>query len=257
MNHSFATPSGARQLLALAAACLVAPTATAQSQSDTAIPSAQAVVDRHVAAIGGVAAVQRHRSLLRVGTLEVPSMGITGTYRLERVKPDGFRLAVEMASVGGRVSAFDGTTAWDEERGQRTVLTGAKATDRRRAADFLADLRLNRVEEYRGAVQRVEWQGTACWRLEARTAAGDTRVDFYSVATGLYHGSEETVQSVMGPMLRASVVVAYGTFDGVRLPVEIVQRLPQFDTIIKITETTWDTLERIGFFEGSGGTPHR
>ncbi len=224
----------------LAASLLAASSLPAQSPAPATPPSAQEIVARHAAAMGGAAAFERHSSLVRTGTLEIPAMGITGTYRLERARPATFRLAIDMATVGGRVSAFDGTIGWDEERGQRTELSGAKLDDRRRAADFLADLRLNRVAEYVAPAERVDWQGCACWRLRARTATGDDRLDFYSIESGLYHGSEETVQSVVGAIQRQTFVKAWGTFDGVKLPVELMQRLPQFDTITRITETRWD-----------------
>lgn len=224
----------------LALSLVTAAALPAQSAAPTSPPSAQEIVARHAAAMGGTAAFERHSSLIRTGTLEIPAMGITGTYRLERAKPSTFRLAIEMATVGGRVSGFDGTTGWDEERGQRTDLTGPKLDDRRRTADFLADLRLNRVVEYVAPAERVEWQGCDCWRLKARTAAGEDRLDFYAIASGLYFGSEETVQSVVGAIQRQTFIQEWGTFDGVKLPIELVQRLPQFDTITRITETRWD-----------------
>jgi hypothetical protein len=39
---------------------------------------------------------------------------------------------------------------------------------------------------------------------------------------------------------RVTIVQRYEEFDGVTLPTVIVQRLPQFETVIRITKTTFD-----------------
>lgn len=230
------TDRAAATALALAmAACLALPSwVTAQEQP----PTPAQVIARHATAMGA-GALAKQTALVRNGSMEVPSLGVSGTYRIERRRPDSFRLTTEMTGLGKRTTAFEGKEAWDEENGHRTPVDGAKLEDRRAVAAFMADARTERVHEYFGPVEPVEWQDCACWRVRARAASGQERTEYFARATGLFHGSVETVQSVMGAMERITVIKQYGEFAGVKLPVEILQRLPQFDTIIKLTETQW------------------
>ena len=108
----------------VAAAILIAPlTLTAQTPqapapetakpAQPALPSARSIIDRHVKEIGGRAAVLSHTSTRAIGTLTVPSAGMSGTIELFAAKPDKSVLKLSIAGVGEILEGFDGKTGWN------------------------------------------------------------------------------------------------------------------------------------------------
>ena len=67
-----------------------APKAPAQkaSPADEALPTARSIIDRHILAIGGRAAILARSSSHAVGTVSIPSAGMTGSVDLFTAKPD-------------------------------------------------------------------------------------------------------------------------------------------------------------------------
>ena len=102
------------------------------TQKSAATPSADQILDKYVAAIGGEAAWHKLNSRVSKGTIEIPAMSLSGTVESHEKAPNSMLVVV---NIGG--AAFqrgcDGTTAWadDPQNGLRTE-TGAEADDSKR-----------------------------------------------------------------------------------------------------------------------------
>lgn len=233
---------------------LLSAIATITTSLPSQSPTPAEVVARHVAASGGKEALARHASLSRQATMKIEAMGIEGTYRIERRQPSAYRQTTEMQPVGVQEQGFDGTRGWDVAGAAPPKwLTGTALEDRQRTADYFNELRTGFASRYDAAVTRGTWEGCDCWRLTRRTASGKTATDYYNATTGLYHGSAEEVQSAVGPLERITLVRSYGTYEGVTLPAVIVQRLPQFETVITFEQTTFGTIAEGAIKAPAGG----
>src|SRR5258708_37818751 len=90
--------------VATVAALLVAPLyaqapAPAKTETASELPDAREIINRHIKAIGGRAAILAHKSMHATGTLSVPASGITGPMELfGATNPD--RVIVKTPATG-------------------------------------------------------------------------------------------------------------------------------------------------------------
>jgi hypothetical protein len=144
------------------------------------------ILESYARAIGGRQAWEKFTSQVLMGTIEVPSMGLTGTILIHEKAPNKFMSAV---IVNGAVfrQGFDGTVGWtdDPKNGLRDQ-TGAELAESKRGADFLHAFRMGR------AYARIEVTGAEkigdrdTWIVEATAPEGGEPTKMYfDTQTGL------------------------------------------------------------------------
>lgn len=100
------------------------------------LPTVDQILDRYVKAVGGRDAWQKFTSRTIMGTIEVPSMGLSGTVLIHEKAPNRVLLAVIINGAAFR-QGFDGNAGWtdDPKNGLRDQ-SGAELAEARRQADF-------------------------------------------------------------------------------------------------------------------------
>jgi zinc protease len=100
------------------------------------LPTVDQVLNRYVKAVGGRDAWQKFTSRTILGTIEVPSMDLSGTVLIHEKAPNRVLLAVIINGAAFR-QGFDGTAGWtdDPKNGLRDQ-SGAELAEARRQADF-------------------------------------------------------------------------------------------------------------------------
>jgi len=76
------------------------------------LPVPQAIVARHVEAIGGHAALLKHQSYHLSGEFELPAQKVSGSLEIFGKAPHKFWLKVEIPGAGKYLRATDGRTMW-------------------------------------------------------------------------------------------------------------------------------------------------
>lgn len=94
-----------KQAPAKTTATATTPTAT------TAAPSADAIVDKYVQALGGKAAIEKITSTSAKGTFDLPAMGVSGTVEMYRKAPNKEYLIVSISGFGDVKRGYDGANA--------------------------------------------------------------------------------------------------------------------------------------------------
>jgi hypothetical protein len=99
-------------------------------------PTVDQIVSHYQAAVGGRAAWQKLKSRSSMGTVEVPSMNLSGTVVIHEKAPDKMLTIIIIAGSAFR-QGFDGTIGWaqDPQDGLREQ-TGAELAEARRQSDF-------------------------------------------------------------------------------------------------------------------------
>lgn len=110
-----------------------------------ATPTAEQILDRYVKAIGGREAWQKFTSRVTMGTIEVPSMNLSGMVMIHEKAPDRL-LAVVVINGASFRQGFDGTLGWtdDPQDGLREE-SGAELAETKRDADFFHPVDLHRL----------------------------------------------------------------------------------------------------------------
>lgn len=230
-----------RTLTALAFATLLSSVASGQ-----ALPDGKEVIAKHIAAMGGRDAMNKHTSLHMAGTFSMAAMGIEGALKLYRAKPAMYLQQITLGSFGEMMSGFDGTTAWSiNPMAGASVLSGSQASQVKQQADFFSDF--PDVAKYT-SVETVgveEFEGRKCYKVKLVRADGTGEaMQFFDAETGLAAGMVMSVENpAMGKVDITTVLSDYKDQGGVKLPGKMTQRTPQGDVVFTFTAFEWDNVD--------------
>ncbi len=176
--------------------------AAAKPATEAATPTADQILDRYVKAIGGREAWRKFTSRVTMGTIEVPSMNLSGTVLIHEKAPDRLLAAVIINGASFR-QGFDGTLGWtdDPQDGLREQ-SGAELAEARRDADFYHPLDLRRLYT-KFTISGTEKIGDRdTYILEATVPEGseptkmyfDTQTGLLLRAVSQHHGTDGVTQ---------------------------------------------------------------
>lgn len=134
-------------LLLLLCGLLLGACKSSESATEAMAPKSaeQELLDRHVAAMGGLEAIQSIESLQITGEVYMPAVGMTMPLTITQKRPMKVHVRVDVAAMGVEViNAYDGETAWEVNpmQGGTRKVTGEQARNFKEQADmdgFLID----------------------------------------------------------------------------------------------------------------------
>lgn len=230
---------------ALAQATAVPPPATQTQPADTAaLPLAQSIVDKHIAAIGGRKALQTHSSVHVKGTMAMPAAGITGTMEMYAARPNMQLTKMTLAGVGDLADGFDGKTAWTvSPMTGPMIATGEELEQKAFNANF--DRALGMAEQYESmnTTEKTTFDGRPVYKLELKRKGGATDIEFYDVETGLKAGSIVEVKSQMGTVTATSTISDYKKFGDMLQPTVVKQVASGAQVVLTVTEMEYDKVD--------------
>jgi hypothetical protein len=229
-------------ILALAAA------PPARAQDAATLPSGREVVDRYVEAIGGKAAVTKHKTTRVEGTFSVPAQGLNGTLEVLSAAPDRFLLRVTLPGVGQIANGFDGTVGWlvDPMMGPM-LLQGAALAEMKADADYYGALHDDGTYRSLETVERTVFEGTPVYKVRVERRSGGEDFEFYDIASGLLAGSTGKRTLPMGTFDVTTVLSDYKDFGGLRLATRSRQRMMGIEQVMTIGSVEFDTVDATTF----------
>lgn len=210
--------------------------ASAASSSTAALPSADQILDKYVAAIGGEAAWRKLNSRVSKGTIDIPAANLSGTVEVHEKAPD-FSLAVVSLSGMTFQRGFDGAAGWssDPQNGLRT-LSGEEGEDSKRQADFYHQLNMRKNYSKWKVLSEEKIGDHDAYELEATSTSGDVDKMYFDAKSGLLLRAITTVHSPQGDQVIQSDLSDYRDTDGIKLPFSVHQTSVQAEYTITFTE---------------------
>ena len=192
--------------------------APAQVPAATTLPTAQAVVARHVEASGGRAAVEALPARWERGRIEIPAQGINITFEMF-LSGNRMLMNSEMPGLGTIRTGFDGETGWAINPAMGPmVLDGNQLQQARQSADPLSILHPERYVASMQTVEETDFAGARCYRVRVTTPWGESYDEFFNRDTGLLQGTVRRQASPQGEIELTSRIAEYHTVAGVRMP---------------------------------------
>jgi hypothetical protein len=223
------------------------PSAVAKPQAE--LPSARAVIDRHIKAIGGRDAVMSHTSQHATGTFSVPAQGLVGTIEIfGAANPNRAALKVNVPGLGDIASGFDGSHGWSLSPLLGPMLQVGKELDQAKFdADFYGDLR--DAGRYRSmkTVEKTTFDKRDCYKVSLVREDGSEDFDFYDVSTGLRAGSTNTRETPMGSVKTTSIEADYRKFGNVLFATTVVQEIMGVEQKITLATVEFDKVPPTAF----------
>ena len=189
-----------------------------------ALPSARTIVDRHIKAIGGRAAILAHKSMHTTGTMSMAGSGISGPVEVYGQAPNRVLMKASISGIGEITEGFDGTHGWSINPLTGPLLkTGKELEQTKIDADFYGELRDPKKYTLR-TVGKETFDGRECYKISVKRSDGSEDFDFYDVATGLRAGSINTRETQMGTMTVTNTEGAYKKFGKLTQATVITQK---------------------------------
>jgi len=208
------------------------------------LPSAQSLIDRHIQATGGADALKSRKSSHAVGTVTVPSQGMTGTVEIFAMRPNKMLVKQEIKGIGSGAEGFDGTTAWASSPMTGPMLvTGPELEQKKLDYDF--DAMLNPLARYSAmkTLEKTTFDGRDVYKVSLTRKEGGEDIDFYDANTGLKAGSITTRKGPMGEMTVTSTTTDYKKFGSVLVPTTLKQSVTGIDIVMTFTTFEFDTVD--------------
>jgi photosynthetic reaction center cytochrome c subunit len=201
-----------------------------------ATPSADQILDKYVAAIGGEAAWHKLNSRIAKGTIEIPAMSLSGTVESHEKAPSSMLVVVNLGGAAFQ-RGCDGTTAWsdDPQNGLRTE-TGAEADDSKRQSDFYHQVNMRKYYSKWNLTGMEKIGDHDAYAVEAASSAGDVDKLYFDTQSGLLVRAITTIHTPQGAMVIQSDLSDYRDTDGIKLPFTVHQSSAQSDYTLKFTE---------------------
>lgn len=219
--------------------------AAADPIAQQALPSAEAVVARHIAAIGGREAVLAHTSTRVVGTLAVPSSGVTGSFEAFGAKPDKVFMKMTLGGIGDSLEGFDGRVAWTTSPLTGPMLVQGKEFEQKKFdADYYGELRP--AERYKSmkTLEKTTWEGRPSYKVSLTRHDGSEEIEYYDVETGFRTGKVVTREMMMmGAVPVTSVESDYRKFGDVLHAATVKQTAMGAQIIMTITSVEYDKVD--------------
>jgi hypothetical protein len=207
------------------------------------LPSARSIIDRHIKATGGRAAILAHKSTHATGTFSMPATGISGTLDIYGAAPDKSLVKINLGGVGDLVEGFDGTHGWMLQPMTGPMLKdGKELAEKKFDADFYSDLHESDRYASMKTLEKTTFEGRPCYKVSLVRREGGEDVEYYDVETGLKAGASLTRESSMGSVSATQILSDYKSFGGTLLPTTMKQTAMGVEQVMKITSVEFDNV---------------
>ena len=214
------------------------------SSASEALPAARAIIDRHVEAIGGRAAVLGHSSSHARGTLTIPANGMGGSLEMYGAKPNRSLLRITIAGIGDVLEGFDGKTGWSLSPMTGPMLSEGRTLEEKTFdSDFYNELRESSRYESITTVEKTTFDGRLCYKVSLKRKGGGEDIEFYDVATGLKAGSTATRETPMGPITSSQTLGDYKKFGDLLQPTLMKISAMGVEQVFTITSVEYDKVD--------------
>jgi hypothetical protein len=178
------------------------------------LPSVDAVLEKYVKAIGGVAAIQSKTSRIFKGTFKVPAYNADGQLVIYTKSPNKELTETSSGMLGSSKTGFNGITPWQEEDGNPSDLPSFAKRD----ADFYLPIKLKELYPNIKVIERTKINEREVVVLTA-PRGGRPKSWFFDTQSGLLTRIE--IRTSQGALIRQESYDDYRSVDGVMIAFSI------------------------------------
>lgn len=203
----------------------------------TRLPTASEIVARHIKAIGGRNAVEKIKTRMTSGTVELSPMGVSGTFEALAAAPGQSVIKMTLAGIGDMYEGFDGTTAWSQNpiQGSRDK-SGAELLQSKISNDFYRDINFDKLYP-KMTVTGIEKIGDKdVYVVKAEPVGLNPELLYFDVHSGLLAGTYGEIISPEGIQKAKVFYEEYKPYDGVMVVTKLRTVLPQAEIRMNVTD---------------------
>ncbi len=210
--------------------------------ADTELPAARDLVDRHIEAVGGEAALQAQLDSTLTGRFGMPAAGLEGSLKMVSRPPADRVMKVDLPGIGLIHTGYTNGKAWsiDPFLGPR-LLEGKELAAQKEANEPGGMLRSDEFVASMTTTELTEYNDQSCYKVAIQWRSGRESSDCYSVSTGLLIATESTEESPMGVMEMTTLFSDYEHFGEAQIPKTTRVLVMGQEQLIEIESVDFDT----------------
>ena len=209
----------------------------AAKPSAAKLPAAKEILDRYVKALGGREAIEKIKSRVASGTLELTPMNLKGTFEAYAAPDAKSYTKMTIAGIGDLIEGTDGKTGWsiNPMQGSRDR-AGAELSQAKLNNDFYRDIRLDKLFSSI-EVKGIEKVGDKDAYVVTGTAEGlPSETWYFDTKSGLMLRADMTAIAPEGNQPLTVFYEDMKAVDGVLVPFRLRTQTPGFTIVLVSTE---------------------
>jgi zinc protease len=206
------------------------------------LPTVAEILDKYVKALGGRDAIQKVKTRVAIGTVELAPMNLKGIFESYAAPEAKSYTKITIAGIGDLLEGTDGKTAWSTNpiQGSRDR-AGTELSQAKLLNDFYRDIRLEKLFA-KMELKGIERVGERDAYVVIATAEGVSPETWYfDTQTGLLIRSDVTAVTPEGSQPMTVYYEDHRTVDGIQIPFRIRTQTPNFQIIMNSTEVRHGT----------------
>jgi hypothetical protein len=208
----------AQQTTAPAKSSAPAPKTETKAPTTTALPKADKIIDKFVAATGGKAAYKKANSYHVKGTMEIPAAGVKGTFESFHKAPNKSAVFIKIPGLGEMMEIFDGSKAWASDPIQGTREKNAEELVQTKLdSDFYRFARLKELFPKRETKGIEKIEGSDAYAV-LMTAGDVSQTYYFDQKTNLLVRVDQIAVTPEGKIPVKTFLSDYRKFEGVLMP---------------------------------------
>jgi hypothetical protein len=162
-------------------------------------PTAEQILDKYVAATGGLTAYDKEKNSVSKATLSIPAAGLSLDVTVYSARPNKFRSIAQAPSLGVFDRGTDGTIFWDKSTMQGArILEGAELAEAMRESAFEALVYWRAQHDSIGVAGVDTVEKNPCWKVVMKPKDGKLRTLCFDQKSGLLVKTTSIVTAQMG-----------------------------------------------------------
>lgn len=210
------------------------------AKADEKLPAAEALFDKYLKALGGEAALNKFKSRVMRGSVEIAPMGVKGTFESSQKAPQKSVTTMTLTGLGAMQQGYDGAVGWakDPFTGLRD-LKGGELSAVQRAA-------LINPGGWRKSYNSMKTTGRSrlgdreVYVVEGKHAADTPDKLYFDAQTGLLLRMDAVTDSPQGRVVSETTFDDYREADGVRVPYSMRAVVGAATVIMRVEEVKHD-----------------
>ena len=221
-----------------------APAAAAQAKpeakADEKLPAAEALFDNYLKALGGEASIDKFKSRVMRGSIEIAPMGVKGTFETSQKAPQKSLTTMNLTGLGAMQQGYDGAVGWakDPFTGLRE-LKGGELANLQRAA-FLNPGGWRKAYASMKTTGRSKVGDREVYVVEGAHSTDTPDKLYLDAQNGLLLRMDSVVDSPQGRVISETTFDDYREVDGIKVPYSVRAVMGAATVIMRIEEVKHD-----------------
>lgn len=170
-----------------------------EAEPATRTPDAEKLHSKHLAAIGGLEALKKVKSIRMKGNVSIPQMNLVGQVLAYEVPPKRQYIETMLPNLGKTIQVMDGARGWVKTANGVRELAASQIAQQQLQAELQRGAKLADVFQSAKTRGLEHFEGADAYAVDVVSKEGQKMTLFYAKDSGLMSGISASIATANGP----------------------------------------------------------